>query len=364
MDGPPPTSPKTSRARLHRPLTWAFTGLLVSAFAAAALTAAVATPRADATTLAGDCSPAANWGTVRADLAAQTIQLVNNHRASLGLRTLVVASALEGSAVWKARHMAMYGYMAHNDPAPPVARSIGERMQACGVTGGWGENIAYGYTTAQAVFNGWLNSSGHRANIENPNWTAIGSGAATSSSGTFWAHAFGTSTGGAPPAPAPAPVPPAPAPVPAPVPVPGPIPTPGPAPVPSPSPAPTPSPTPTPTPTPAPGNPAAPATKAASTTGVVLSDLRIAGRPKAGKPMSSSVAVFKHGVKMQKAHVFCSGRLEGRALKVVVRRFRNGKATCAWRIPASAQGKLVSAAIVVQQGRVQVHAPFRTRVSA
>jgi uncharacterized protein YkwD len=336
---------------LHRPLTWAFTGLVVSAFAAAALTAAVATPRADATTLAGDCSPAADWGTVRADLAAQTVQLVNNHRASLGLRTLVVSSALEGSAVWKARHMAMYGYMAHDDPAPPVARSIGERMQACGVTGGWGENIAYGYTTAQAVFNGWLNSAGHRLNIENPNWLAIGSGAATSSSGTFWAHTFGTSTGGAPPAPAP--VPPAPAPVP--VPVPGPIPTP----------VPSPSPTPKPTPTPAPANPALPATKAASTTGVVLSDLRVApGRPKAGKPMTSSVAVFKYGVKLQKAHVFCSGRLEGRVLEVVVRRFRDGKATCAWRIPASARGKLVSAAIVVQQGRVQVHAPFRTRVSS
>jgi hypothetical protein len=76
------------------------------------------------------------------------------------------------------------------------------------------------------------------------------------------------------------------------------------------------------------------------------------------------VAVFKRGVRMQKAHVFCSGRLEGRVLKVVSRRFRNGNAICIWRLPTSARGKLVSAAIVVQQGRVEVHAPFRARVSS
>jgi hypothetical protein len=76
------------------------------------------------------------------------------------------------------------------------------------------------------------------------------------------------------------------------------------------------------------------------------------------------VAAFKQGVRMKNAHVFCSGRLEGHALKVVVHRFRTGKATCAWRLPASARGKLVSGAIVVQQGRLQAHAPFRTRVAS
>jgi hypothetical protein len=89
----------------------------------------------------------------------------------------------------------------------------------------------------------------------------------------------------------------------------------------------------------------------------------VAGRPQAGKPLTTSVGVFKRGVRIQKAHVFCSGRLEGRVLKVVTRRFRNGKATCVWRLPASARGMLVTAAIVVQQGRVEVAAPFRTRVA-
>jgi hypothetical protein len=89
----------------------------------------------------------------------------------------------------------------------------------------------------------------------------------------------------------------------------------------------------------------------------------VANRPEAGKPLTTSVGAFKRGIRIQKAHVFCSGRLEGRVLKVVTRRFQNGRATCVWKLPASARGMLVSAAIVVQQGRVEVAAPFRTRVS-
>ena len=37
-----------------------------------------------------------------------------------------------------------------------------------------GENVAYGYSSAQGVVNGWLNSSSHRKVIENPNYTHFG----------------------------------------------------------------------------------------------------------------------------------------------------------------------------------------------
>ncbi|MBA2460485.1 MAG: CAP domain-containing protein [Actinobacteria bacterium] len=171
----------------------------------------VGTEQARASTLAGECTPAADWGMARDDLAAQAIQLVNAHRASLGLRQLAVSGALQASAVWKARHMARYQYMSHNDPAPPVARSAAQRMQDCGYSASWGENIAYGYPTAQSVFDGWLASPGHRANIENPNWAAIGSGAASGSGYIFWAQAFGSvPDGGSPPPPPPLPPPPPP----------------------------------------------------------------------------------------------------------------------------------------------------------
>ena len=40
----------------------------------------------------------------------------------------------------------------------------------------WGENIAAGYASPEAVMSGWMNRSGHRANILNCNYTEIGVG--------------------------------------------------------------------------------------------------------------------------------------------------------------------------------------------
>ena len=172
---------------------------------------------APAHAVVGDCTPGTDWGTLREDLATQVVQLVNQHRASLGLAQLVATTPLTSSAIWKSRHMAYYRYMQHDDPAPPVARTPGERLLACGypsTSAGWGENIAYGYATASAVMQGWLNSPGHRANIENPSFRAIGVSAAAASTGTlYWTQQFGTSTTGGttttttPPAPAPTPTP-------------------------------------------------------------------------------------------------------------------------------------------------------------
>jgi uncharacterized protein YkwD len=152
----------------------------------------------------GDCTPANNWGTPRADFASQVVDLVNQHRNPLGLAALHVSPTLTASSVWKARHMAYYGYLAHDDPAPPVARSWSDRIDACGypiyVYGG-GENAAAGYPSPASVMQGWLDSPGHRANIEEPSWRSIGSGAAVSSGGTmYWALAFGPyDDSGAPP---------------------------------------------------------------------------------------------------------------------------------------------------------------------
>ena len=175
---------------------------LLAAFALSALAAGgVGVGVGAQAAIVGDCTPGSDWGTPRDDLASQTVSLVNAHRASLGLSQLAVSPTLAASAYWKARHMAEYGYMAHNDPAPPVGRTTGDRMQTCGYTASWGENIAAGYPTAQQVFQGWLNSPGHKSNMENPAWRAMGAGAAAADDGyMFWANTFGTvADGGAPP---------------------------------------------------------------------------------------------------------------------------------------------------------------------
>ena len=184
--------------------------LLLAAVAAAV---AVLVAPAVSGTAVGNCTPAGEWPAARTDLAGAVLSLVNAHRASVGAPALVTTPTLTAAATWKARHMAMYGYMSHDDPAPPVARSTADRFAACGYGGGgWGENIAMGFPTPQAVLNGWLASPGHRANIEQPGFRATGIGVAAGKSGAvYWAQTFGTSTAGAAPPPAPPAPPPPPA---------------------------------------------------------------------------------------------------------------------------------------------------------
>ncbi len=151
----------------------------------------------------GDCTPVSSWPAARSDLAAQVVTLVNAHRAQLRLQPLAVSPTLTAAATWKARHMAAYGYMDHDDPAPPTARTPGERIAACGYPGAaWGENIAEGYATAQAVLSAWLDSPGHRANIEDPDFRATGVGAAGSP--VHWAQTFGALVDATIPLPTPA----------------------------------------------------------------------------------------------------------------------------------------------------------------
>jgi len=301
----------------------------------------------------GDCAAGSDWGTPRGDLATQTMQLVNAHRARLGLRQLAVDPALQAAAVWKSRHMARYEYMAHADPAPPVARSAGDRIAACGYTSSWGENIAYGYPTAASVVDGWIGSPGHRANIENPSFAAIGSGAALSASGqVFWAQIFGTTLNGVAPAPAPVPPPPPP-------PAPPPTPT-TPAPAPPGNPAPKP-----PTPVPAP-TPAAPSVRTVSSSSnpVVLSRLTVTpGRPKSRGLLVSTITATRRGMPLRTGHVFCSARFHGRPVEVVARELRSGMASCTWRLPATSRGETVAAAMIVEQGRLRAVAPFRITAS-
>src|SRR6185312_4206899 len=85
---------------------------------------------------------------------ADTIySLVNQARAAQGLRGLIRNPAIDGVAVNWANQMGASGSMTHN---PSYSRQI---------PGGWtgaGENVAMGHPSAEAMFNGWMNSPGHR----------------------------------------------------------------------------------------------------------------------------------------------------------------------------------------------------------
>jgi hypothetical protein len=120
---------------------------------------------------------------------------VNQHRAGIGLTPVSVSQTLTDAAAWKAAQLAV-DVPASGEPAfahedwitgrtPPV------RMQACGWSTAFGENIAYGQRSAADVMNGWLNSPGHRANIERAGWVAIGVGAVQGPGGIGWVQEFG-----------------------------------------------------------------------------------------------------------------------------------------------------------------------------
>ena len=66
--------------------------------------------------------------------------------------------------------------------------SFADRIKGTNYTGTpGGENIAYGYSTEEAVFNAWLNSEGHCKNMMNAGFSDI----AVGKSGTYWTMNFG-----------------------------------------------------------------------------------------------------------------------------------------------------------------------------
>lgn len=67
--------------------------------------------------------------------------------------------------------------------------SAGDRITAQGYTWStYGENIARGQNSPEAVMQSWLNSPGHCANIMNGNFTAFGAG--FYANGNYWVQVF------------------------------------------------------------------------------------------------------------------------------------------------------------------------------
>ena len=77
-------------------------------------------------------------------------------------------------------------YFAHESP------SLGtpfEMMKSFGISyKSAGENIARGQKSPKEVVDGWMNSSGHRANILNKSYTHIGVGYVEN--GRYWTQMF------------------------------------------------------------------------------------------------------------------------------------------------------------------------------
>jgi uncharacterized protein YkwD len=105
---------------------------------------------------------------------AEVVRLTNVERAKAGCGALTVDSSLTRSAGGHAADMVARHFFDHTNPD---GKDPFERMADAGFHGSaMAENIAMGYATPQAAITGWMNSSGHRANMLNCGYNRIGVG--------------------------------------------------------------------------------------------------------------------------------------------------------------------------------------------
>ena len=114
-----------------------------------------------------------------ADMELEVYRLINAHRDSLGLDTLVWSETIAAQCRNHSNTMAATGDLNHDgftDRITTISQTIPTYNSA--------ENVAYN-RTAQGAVTSWLNSSGHKKNIEG-NFTMTGIGVALRGSNTYY----------------------------------------------------------------------------------------------------------------------------------------------------------------------------------
>lgn len=116
------------------------------------------------------------------------MELINDHRASLGLRPLThdrnLGTIAETHSLNMAKAIVPFGHTGFSERCSSSRAALGG--------GNWcAENVAQGQKTIKDAFTAWMNSSGHRTNIESSRATHTGFGFAKSSGGTlYWTQIF------------------------------------------------------------------------------------------------------------------------------------------------------------------------------
>ncbi len=109
---------------------------------------------------------------ITGSMEGSILSYVNEHRRSIGLSSLEMNAEANRQAYRHSKDMAErktgFGH-----------EGFDQRMQAIKQKAGWitasAENVAYGQLSAKEVVNGWLNSPGHKKNMEgNYRYTGIG----------------------------------------------------------------------------------------------------------------------------------------------------------------------------------------------
>jgi uncharacterized protein YkwD len=154
------------------------------------------------------------------EVEAQIFALLNQTRLANGLQALTVDARLTAAAQLHSQNMAELSAVVGLTSA--LSHTLMGALQPSVTTRAdfvgfdyriLGENIAFGYSDAAAVMQGWMNSAGHRANILYPQYTSVGIGVRMSVAGVpYYTQEFGTPqvSSPAPPPGSPPPSPPSP----------------------------------------------------------------------------------------------------------------------------------------------------------
>jgi uncharacterized protein YkwD len=117
----------------------------------------------------------------------QVVALVNQERVKEGLAPLTIDTKVQVAAQVRAKECEQL--FSHTRPdGSSFSTALKEQNVSYRSSG---ENIAWGQRSPEEVMKAWMNSSGHRANIMNPNFTTIGVGYYENATGTdYWCQLF------------------------------------------------------------------------------------------------------------------------------------------------------------------------------
>ncbi len=91
------------------------------------------------------------------NMAYEILDLLNAERQKEGLPALAMDKDLLDAAMQRAVEIEVYYASDHTRPNGEMCFTASEKMN--------GENIAWGYGSAEAVMKDWMGATGHRANI-------------------------------------------------------------------------------------------------------------------------------------------------------------------------------------------------------
>jgi len=108
-----------------------------------------------------------------ADITKSTlVDFINQAREAKGIKPLLENNKLNQAAQMKAQNMVQNNYFDHTSPSGVTPWfwfiQAGYKYKYAG------ENLAIGFYESEEVYNAWLNSASHKANILNPNYTEVG----------------------------------------------------------------------------------------------------------------------------------------------------------------------------------------------